>query len=112
MPTVVQVASWLEFGTSRQLPRPLISAWADENADRVVREMRDTIARALKRKASPAQAIDRLMQKYAGEIQKRISAGVPPPNRPGTVAKKGSSKPWIDTGVVRASIKGKVSSGS
>lgn len=106
--TVIDVATWLEFGTSRQEPRPAISAWADENGSKASQEIGDNMRRAMKAGVSMAQRADQLAQKYAGQIQQKIADGIPPPNRPGTVAKKGSSVPWIDTGQTRSSIRGKV----
>lgn len=106
--TVIDVATWLEFGTSRQEPRPAISAWADENEAKVTQEIADDMRKSMKAGKSPAQRADQLAQKYAGQIQAKIANGIPPPNRPATVAKKGSSVPWIDTGQTRSSIRGKV----
>lgn len=106
--TVIEVATWLEFGTEHIEPRPAISAWADENASKVTREVGDDMRKALKAGVSPAQRADQLAQKYAGQIQQKIAAGIPPPNKPATVKKKGSDKPWIDTGQTRSSIRGKV----
>jgi hypothetical protein len=39
-----------------------------------------------------------------GLIRKRMSRGIPPPLRPATVKRKGSSKPLIDTGQLRGSV--------
>lgn len=50
------------------------------------------------------KALDVLGQYVRGLIQARISAGIPPPLKPATIARKGSSKPLIDTGQLRASI--------
>jgi hypothetical protein len=43
-----------------------------------------------------------------GEIRARMSRGIPPPLKPATVARKGSSKPLIDTGQLRASVDSEV----
>lgn len=40
----------------------------------------------------------------AAAIQETIADGVPPPNAPSTIRRKGSSKPLIDTGHLRQSI--------
>jgi hypothetical protein len=42
--------------------------------------------------------------RVVGDIQDRISDGIPPPNSPITIARKGSSKPLIDSGQLRQSI--------
>jgi len=39
-----------------------------------------------------------------GLIRQRMANGIPPPNRPSTIARKGSSKPLIDTGELRNAI--------
>jgi hypothetical protein len=106
--SVIQVAEWAEFGTSRQPARPFVSSWADERGDKALAEIRDAIGEAVHRGSSPAIAVDRLAQKFAGEIQSRIADGIPPPNAPSTVAQKGSSTPLINTGQLRAAIRGKL----
>lgn len=106
--TVVQVTEWLEFGTETQPPRPAITAWADERGEAATRELIEETRKAVKAGVSPAQRADQLAQKFAGEIQSKIAAGIPPPNAESTVRQKGSSTPWIDTGQVRSSIRGKV----
>ena len=50
------------------------------------------------------QALERLGIFVQGEIRKRISAGIPPPLKAATIKRKGSSKPLIATGQLRASI--------
>ena len=43
-----------------------------------------------------------------GDIQGEITALSSPPNSPVTIARKGSSKPLIDTGAMRAAVTWKV----
>ena len=43
-----------------------------------------------------------------GEVQRRIAELKTPPNAPATIARKGSSNPLIDKGVLRASATYKV----
>ncbi len=49
-------------------------------------------------------ALELLGQYVVGLIKQRIANGIPPANSPYTIAKKGSSKPLIDTGQLRNSI--------
>jgi hypothetical protein len=49
-------------------------------------------------------ALDRLGAKVAALLQNRISAGIDPPNSAATIARKGSSKPLVDTGQLKAAI--------
>jgi hypothetical protein len=47
-------------------------------------------------------------EKALADVVNRINAGIPPPLKPATIARKGSSKPLIDTGQLKQSIKVKV----
>jgi hypothetical protein len=108
--TLIEVAERNEFGLGVPA-RPFLGPWADERRDDAVRQMRDASAEALKARKSPAARLDQLAQKFAGEVQARIAGGVPPPNAPTTVERKGSSTPLVDTGTLRGSIRGKVGPG-
>jgi hypothetical protein len=55
-------------------------------------------------KRTSDQVLEILGQRAVGQIQERIASGIAPANAPSTVAKKGSSTPLIDTGVLRSSI--------
>lgn len=105
--TVADVAEANEFGIGAPA-RPAISNWADENEAEGVQQMKADVQAAMRSRTSPAQRLDARAQVFAGSMQAKISAGVPPPNAPSTVAKKGSSTPLIDTGQFRSSIRGKV----
>jgi len=50
------------------------------------------------------QALNQLGAKGASISQEAISEGINPANKPATVARKGSSKPLIDTGALRQAI--------
>ncbi len=56
--------------------------------------------------------VERALRKAAahleGKVKEKITEGIPPPLRETTIARKGSSKPLIDTGTLRASITHKV----
>jgi len=53
---------------------------------------------------SRAQAIGLLCEKVTTLIRSKIDEGVPPPNKPSTIARKGSSHTLIDTGQLRNSL--------
>lgn len=105
--TVAEIAEANEFGLGVPA-RPAITGWADEHGDEFTARMRQESEAALRARVSPAQRLDALAQVGAGEIQAKIAAGVPPPNSPVTIARKGSSTPLIDKGQFRSSIRGKV----
>lgn len=50
------------------------------------------------------QALETFGARASADMKKRIAAGIEPPNAPSTIARKGSSKPLIDTGRLRQSI--------
>lgn len=104
--SIVDIAEANEFGIGVPA-RPFVSSWADEIQSDAVAQMRDDVADALKAGTSPAQRLDQRAQVWAGEMQANISAGIDPPNAESTIAKKGSSTPLVDTGILRSSIRGK-----
>jgi hypothetical protein len=53
---------------------------------------------------SPQIALTKLGMRAAADVQEQIADGVPPPNAPSTIRKKGSSTPLIDTGALRQAI--------
>lgn len=59
---------------------------------------------------SATRALEILGAFGATEVKKTITegAGVPPPNAPSTIAKKGSSRPLVDTGRLLGSIQWEV----
>jgi phage gpG-like protein len=60
--------------------------------------------RVIDGKLTEAGALGQLGARIAAQMQRRIARGIPPPNAPSTIARKGSSKPLIDTGRLRSSI--------
>jgi hypothetical protein len=56
------------------------------------------VSRAIAGIASPEAALRDVGDWAVSEIRKTIAQGVPPPNAPATIARKGSSHPLIDTG--------------
>lgn len=108
--TVLQVAIWNEFGTDKIPERSFIRAYFDENQERLKKIFARLMSYyVIQGRGTKEQVLELLGQQIVGEIRKRISRGIPPPNAPSTIAKKGSSKPLIDTGQLRSSITYRVS---
>jgi hypothetical protein len=106
--TISDLAAIQEFGLGVPA-RSFIGAWAEEReADH--KAHLDKLGKAIVKGVvkDAAQGLGQLGQKYVGEVQQRIAAGIAPPNAPATVARKGSSTPLIDTGVLRSSIAARV----
>ena len=97
--TVGQIAAANHYGTSTAPARPFLTQTArTRDAD-----IRRVVGKALKLE-DPAAAADLIGAYVVGLVQETISDGVPPPNAPETIARKGSSTPLIDTGILRQSI--------
>lgn len=105
--TVADVVSFNEFGLG--VPeRSVIRATIDENEAPLLKLTADLGRAVVLDAMGPAQALGVLGLHAVGLMQERISNGIAPENRPSTVKKKGSSKPWIDTGQARQAFTHKV----
>jgi hypothetical protein len=105
--TVGEVATINEYGLG--VPeRSFLRSWADTGAADHKATLRRIGENVIKGKGTPEQGLEQAGLKFVGEIQAKIAGGVPPPNAPSTVARKGSSTPLIDTGQLRSSIRHKV----
>jgi hypothetical protein len=102
--TNAQVGSWQEFGTRRTPRRSFLRSTYDENEKAYIRYFSRSYARALKAGKKVDAPLRIIGLKIASDVRRKIDAGVPPPNAPSTIAKKGSSKPLIDTGALKRSI--------
>lgn len=102
--TVADIAAMHEFGIGNP-QRSFIGAWADENEAKHADDLRKLGTALVKGTVKDAgQGFEQLGEAYVGEVQGRIAAGIDPPNAPATIARKGSSTPLIDQGVLRSSI--------
>jgi len=108
--TIVEVAEINEFGLGVPA-RPAISVYADQKGPEAIRAMAERAASGVGAGRPIAQSLDQMAQVFAGEIQDRYAAGIPPPNAPATIERKGSSVPRINTGQERAAIRGRVRAG-
>lgn len=103
--TVAEIMRKHEFGLG--VPeRSFIRAFIDENRDMIQKDVRAVLKKAALSNGSftVEHGLKLLGTKYEGLIKGRISDGIPPPNSDATIARKGSSKPLIDTGQGRAAI--------
>ena len=56
------------------------------------------IHRVFQKRATLPQLLNTLGAKAAADVKNTIRQGIPPPNSPETIRRKGSSRPLIDTG--------------
>lgn len=103
--TTTDVAGFAEFGTADAPARPWLAPWVDENVTANKQRLRQ-IGEAVLRGELPSVEVGlaRFGLFAAGSMQQRIRHGIPPPNAPSTIEKKGSSTPLIDTGQFWSSI--------
>lgn len=108
--TLVEVATFNEFGTERIPERSFIRGTVDTYRSRYVEQTKQLYAKVCDPGGSMTvqQALAIMGMVIQGDIQARISAGIMPANAPSTVRQKGSSTPLIDTGQLRQSIRYKV----
>lgn len=106
--SVLDVATWNEFGTEQIPSRSFIRAWYDANLPEIRKKLKGLLIAVVKRKIDKDQALEQLGQWCVGSMQARIAQGIPPPNAQSTIDKKGSSTPLIDHGILRSSISYKV----
>lgn len=88
--------------------RSFLRASVDENLDALssmIAKQIDRIADGQQTGQGAAEIIGIYMQ---GLVQKRISDGIQPANKAATIRRKGSDKPLVDTGELKASIVWKV----
>lgn len=103
--TVLQVATWNEFGTGEIPERSFLRDTLSIKKAEVEAFAAKQIHLALTGKIAPDWAHDRIGQEVQGMCQKRIADGIAPANAQSTIDKKGSDKPLVGrTGVLRASI--------
>ncbi|MEK2481916.1 hypothetical protein AB7321_12615 [Providencia rettgeri] len=99
------IAAAHEFGVPGHIPeRSFLRSTLNENKDNASR----LLAKELKADIELGEFSDRpfaiVGEKLAGEVKRKIQAGINPPLDPKTVKRKKSSKPLIDTGNLLQSI--------
>lgn len=104
--TLLEVAAVHEFGApAAGIPqRSFIRAGVDAQLPEIQRVQRALAGQTIRGAITLDVALDRLGAKVAALLQNRIAAGIDPPNSPATIARKGSSKPLVDTGQLKAAI--------
>lgn len=102
---LVMVGTWNEFGTAHIPQRSFIRAAIDEHREELKEYAHELLKEYLNKGDDIAHYLGRLGEKTQALIQKKIQSGVPPPNAPATIKRKGSSKTLIDTGALLHSIR-------
>lgn len=96
-----------EFGVpSKGIPsRPFLRSTFDAKKDDWNKLLARMVVQALAGKLTVHQALGLLGQRAAADVKRRITSGNNfVPNAPATIARKGSSRPLVDTGRLLGSI--------
>jgi hypothetical protein len=108
--TMADLMSIHEFGTSDgHIPeRAPIRSNDAKNVPRYKKLTRDLLKSIVFKHKGVSEALAILGEAVQNDIKAGIKEGLPPPNAPSTIARKGSSTPLIDTGILLNSIRYKV----
>lgn len=107
--TVVDIGTFNEFGTKHIPERSFIRTTMDENEKELRAITKKLFFKMASGKMTTEKALTILGLKIQALIKKKITDLDTPLNDPVTIARKGSSNPLIDTGLMRNSITFKLS---
>ena len=113
---IAQYAAYNEFGVPGKTkkwdipPRPFIRGWLENHASEIKTMQEKLFKQVSDGKMSATMAMQRLGQFAQDGIKKYIVGGVFEPNAETTIRQKGSSRPLIDTGTMRNSVRYEVTS--
>lgn len=98
-------ATWQEYGTSRGIPaRPFLRNTQYENENQWSQKTGQDIIQVFEGGLSSSAVLSKLGILMVQDIRKTIDAGNFAPLSPATIAKKGNSKPLVDTGDMYGAI--------
>ena len=98
--TTVDIARINHYGTDKIPARPFLDVSIAQKQGILIKSVNSDLRRCL----TPDEAMDRLGARAVGVVQSYITKLRNPPNSPSTIARKGSSNPLIDTGLMRQSV--------
>lgn len=102
--TVVDVATFHEFGTETIPQRSFIRATVDEGLKSIQDEQDKIIDRVLFQGANFDKEAGKLGLAVQSKIQQKILSRIPPALKPATIRAKGSDVPLVDTGQLVRSV--------
>ncbi len=106
--TNAQLAAIAEYGLSNAPARPWIGPPFRHKRNEYLAKLRKAYKEALEagKPSMVTHELELIGQEMAADIKNYVTlgAGVPPPNAPSTIARKGSSRPLVDTGEMVGSI--------
>jgi hypothetical protein len=105
-PTIAEVAAWNEYGVPDRIPRrSFIRGWTDNKAEHIKATTDAIFKKVADGKWDADDAVKRLGEFAQDGIKSFIRTGDFRPNADRTIERKKSSKPLIDTGTMRNSVR-------
>ena len=111
--TVAQIAAIMVYGTSDgTIPaRDFMSKAIKDNKEKISKAIKKLSLKVVEGQMDKKQAMGLVGQMIADMMVKSIDGGGFVANKPSTIARKGSSKPLIDKGILKGSIDFEVKEG-
>lgn len=105
--TVAEYGTYNEFGTrDGHVPeRSFLRSTFDNTVGKIQSTKQKIAGLVIDGKLTAARGAALLGEMHQGDIKRAIGAGIPPPNAPSTIRRKGSSKTLIDDGILRGAIR-------
>ena len=101
---VAAYAAKNEFGAGNIPARPFMSTAFDMNIERWERKIQSNVFAVLEDQKSLKNAVGEIAYLATGDTVAMVDSIYTPANAEATIAKKKSSKPLVDTGLMRSSI--------
>lgn len=105
--SVADVALYHEYGTSTMPARPFLTSTGKKNQAEISRLVKDVGAGAC-RGTDPEEPAKKLAEKLEKMYREEIQSGNYAANAPSTIARKGSSTPLVDTGLMSSAVHAQV----
>jgi len=102
--SVLDVATFHEFGIGHNPERSFVRAWADANKDEHITLERKLAESVVEGSNTIESALEKMGLLLAASMQANIRSGVGPANAESTIDRKGSSSQLIDTGQLVSAI--------
>lgn len=102
---VAHYAAVNEFGGGHVPERSFMRSTFDHTMGKLVRTRDKTVGLVMAGKLTANTGAGLLGQMHETDIKRKIGEGVPPPNAPSTIKRKGSSKTLIDNATMRTSVR-------
>ncbi len=102
--SVAEIAAFNEYGTVNIPARPFMKTAVEKSKDEILRYYQMSTKNIADGKTDANKVLTGLGELGKSKVQESIRHGDWVPNAPATIKRKGSSKPLIDTGLMRDTV--------